>query len=187
MRLSAAADSQVPNDATEARPKARDDFESMFRRHYERVYSLAYRLCGHRTEAEDLAQETFVKAARGWASFRDEAQAWSWLYRITVNAATDAYKKNRRAVEAIRQYATTVSTCGKRAGSGDDDLADRVQCALSTLPFRQRTAIVLTVCEGLSHREAADILGCSEITVSWHVHRAKKGLNRALTGSKDHE
>lgn len=187
MRLSAAADSSVANDATETRPEAGSDFEAMFRRHYDRVYSLAYRVCGDRTEAEDLAQETFVKAARGWARFRGEAQPWSWLYRITVNAAADAYKKNRRADQAVRHYATTTPISDRRRGSGGDDLADRVQGALSTLPFRQRTAIVLTVCEGLSHRKAADLLGCSETTVSWHVHRAKKGLHRALTGSKDHE
>jgi RNA polymerase sigma-70 factor (ECF subfamily) len=185
MRVVTTTNDRETLDALTERAEYRPEFESVLRCHYEQVYALAYRLCGDRADAEDVAQEVFVKAARGWLRFRGEAQPWSWLYRITVHVAADGHKARRRARNAVRTRQHTRRENASVAPADGYGFDDRVQAALSSLPFRQRVAIVLTACEGMSHREVAELLGCAEVTVSWHVHRSRKKLRQLLTRDCD--
>jgi RNA polymerase sigma-70 factor, ECF subfamily len=159
-------------------------FGALVERYQHMVHVLAYRMTGSMADAEDLAQETFIRAYEGLASFRGTARFSSWLGRITIHLCLNWARQQERhrllhaawGVEARATAATTVS--GTNSGS---DRRDRVQEALLRLPAKQRAAVVLTLQEGHSHGEAAGMLGCSETTVSWRLFVARAKLKRWLS------
>ncbi len=153
-------------------------FEHLTRRYQRMIYSLTYRMTGSHTDAEDLAQETFIQAYRQLSAFRREAKFSSWLYRIAVNHCLNWQKRKQRREAAYEQL-------GQQSGSNgpvDDALASQVQEALLKLHPKQRAAIILTNYEGLNHAQAAQLLGCSETTVSWRIFAARTKLKRLLKG-----
>ena len=154
-------------------------FETLFRNHYTMIFNLSYRLCGNAHDAEDLAQDAFVKAACAIRNFRGEASFKSWIYRITLNTAWDFKRKRERKDDLHRRYAEESEI--QKDGTGRSGHSEVVLAALDQLSTRQRQAIVLTFFEGLSHAEAADVLDCAETTVSWHIFAAKKKLKPYLT------
>lgn len=153
-------------------------FAELVRRYQRMIHSLAYRLTGSLADAEDLTQETFVRAYRNLSSFRRTAKFSSWLYRIALNLALDW----RSAQERRRRLEDAWSRDGgpPESGPGPSDTSARVQQALMKLPEPQRAAIVLTVYDRLSHGEAAGLLGCTEATVSWRVFAARRRLAKLL-------
>ena len=163
-------------------------FESLFRKYYHMIYAFAYRLCGHRSDAEDVAQEAFARAAKAITSFRGDAQFKNWLYRLALNAASDCRKKRTREQNKMNEYARHAGpdrSCGQGYNTTDEN-AQRILEALATLSAPQREAIVLTVYEGLSHAQAAKVSGCAETTISWRVHRARQALRQRL-GREEHD
>ncbi len=164
-------------------------FESLFRKYYRMIYAFAYRLCGHRSDAEDVAQETFVRAARFMSRFRGDASFKNWLYRLALNAANDCREKRARERRKVLAYARSAGADRSCRGDGNpaDENARRILRALDTLSPVQRQAIVLTVYEGLSHAQAARVSGCAETTISWRVHRARRTLKQRLGGVDDDE
>jgi RNA polymerase sigma-70 factor (ECF subfamily) len=140
------------------------------------IHSICYRLTGSLADAEDVAQETFIHAYRHWDSFRGEAGLSSWLYRIAVNQCLNWQERRRRQEQLHKDWSEQ-----RAEPSGDDaGRAAQVQEALLKLPPKQRAAVVLTACEGLTHAEAAQALGCSETTVSWRLFAARRKLKRLL-------
>ncbi|MGP6089081.1 RNA polymerase sigma factor [Antarctobacter jejuensis] len=152
----------------------RQAFGVLVERVYDRVYAYAVRLTGSRTEAEDLAQDICAALPVKLRSFRGEARLTTWLYRITVNAARDRFRR--------------ASTHARAAdGWGDWELArqaemaeaaERVDWLLTAMrdlsvDLRETLALVL---DGVTHAEAAQILEISEGTVSWRISEAKKKL-----------
>ena len=152
--------------------------ELLLGRHYGTAYRVAYRWCGTRQDAEDVAQEAFIKVARGIRSFQGNASFTTWLYRIVVNAANDLHRRNaaraRLAADAQRQATTTAPD----PPSGVDTAL--ALASLEMLPERQRTALLLVCGEGLSHREAAAVMGCPEVTISWRIHQARRRLEKIM-------
>lgn len=157
-------------------------FEELVRRHQQMIHALTFRMTGSAADAEDLAQEAFIRAYDQIGSFGGGAKFSTWLYSIAVHACL-----NWRRDEARR--------CTAHAGCADDMLAQRVngesapddnamakqaQAALVKLPAKQRAAVVLTIYEGLNHAEAARVLRCSETTVSWRLFTAKRKLKQWL-------
>lgn len=165
------------------------DAFAMLVRHYQRmIHSLTYRMTGSLTEAEDLAQETFVRAWHHLDSFAGEAKFSTWLCRIAVNLCLNWRQREGRRQEVHQTWANDVST---QHTPRDDEstgahLNHRVQAALDRLPAKQRAAIVLTVYHELSHAEAARALGCSETTVSWRLFAARSKLKRWLKAEHSH-
>ena len=153
--------------------------ELLLGRHYRTAYRVAYRWCGTRQDAEDVAQEAFIKVARGIRSFRGSASFTTWLYRIVVNAANDLHRRNaardRLVDEAGRRAATATATDASPGG-----YAERALEAVDALPEKQRTAMLLVCGEGLSHREAADIMDCPEVTISWRIFQARRTLGKIM-------
>jgi RNA polymerase sigma-70 factor (ECF subfamily) len=153
------------------------------------IHALTYRMTGSLVDAEDLAQETFVRAWRHLDSFHGEAKFSTWLCRIAMNACLNWRQREGRRSEVHRTWANEAFASapeqGARAASGD--LNQRVQAALNRLPAKQRAAIVLTVHEEMSHAEAARVLGCTEATVSWRVFAARAKLKRWLKPEVSHE
>ena len=151
-------------------------FEALVRRYQRMIHALAYRMTGSVADAEDLAQEVFIQAFRRLDSFRGDAKFSSWLYRIGVNTCLNWRKSAQRREKLHQDWADS----DHGASSGTNELAVRVQEALTQLPAKQRAAVILTTYDEMTHAEAARVLGCSETTISWRVFAARKLLKKWL-------
>ena len=159
-----------------------DSFETLFYRHYDRVYGLLYRLVGNRAEAEDLAQEVFIKLTRKLKTFKQKSSFKTWLFRIAVNAAKDYCKKN----STRKQYESAYEKEYARDNPGflkeETAETEKLLLLIDQLPDKQKASIMLVMGEGLSHGEAAKVLKCSEKTISWRIHQARSKLKAAFPG-----
>ncbi|MGA2544337.1 MAG: RNA polymerase sigma factor [Verrucomicrobiota bacterium] len=160
-------------------------FEALIRQHQHMIYSLTYRMTGSAADAEDLTQETFLRAWRQIGSYRAAAKFSTWLYRIAINACLTW---RQRETLRLQVQAGWAETNGAPELAGETTLARNetgrsVHAALLKLPAKQRAAIMLTLYDGLSHAEAAEVLGCSETTVSWRVFAARRKLRRWLAAA----
>ena len=160
---------------------AHGDFEALIREHQRMIHSLCYRMTGSLADAEDLAQETFIHAYQHLDGFRQEAKFSSWVYRIAVNLCLNWQKRQQRLDQAHRQWAEERET--RETAGHDGARTQHVQQALLRLAPKQRAAIILTIYDGLSHAEAAQVLGCSETTVSWRLFAARRKLKHFLKGT----
>lgn len=150
-----------------------DAFEDLVNAHYETMFKMAYKWCGNKSDAEDITQESCIKLARGIKSFRFDSAFTSWLYKIVINAAKDWYKAQSRLPSSSVEMESVPS------GEMPDDklYALQVLHEIHRLPVGEKDAVILVLGEGLSHKEAADILDCKESTVSWRVHEARRKLS----------
>src|SRR6266480_2723612 len=137
-------------------------FETLIRNYQRMIHSLCFRMTGSLADAEDLAQETFIHAYEHLASFRAEARFSSWLYRIAMNQCLNWRKRKARRDQLHKDW----SEQAQDVSGSDSSVAQSIQDALMKLHTKQRAAVILTTYDGLSHAEAARVLGCSETTVS---------------------
>jgi RNA polymerase sigma-70 factor (ECF subfamily) len=152
-------------------------FTELFHQHYAPVRGLAARLLLDLSAAEDVAQETFVRAARSLAEVHDPTGFRSWLFRIAANLCRDRLRQQGR--RRLREEEFVRLTTAAEQTSEDQTL--RVVESLAGLPPEQREAIVLVFYENLSHAEAARIAGCATSTLSWRIMLAKRKLKTLLT------
>lgn len=157
-------------------------FENLIQRHYLSVYSLSYKWCRVKEDAEEIAQEVLIKLTRKLNTFKLESSFKTWLYRITINTAKDYIRKNstRRTYESA--FAREQAYENPGTSPSESVKADQVYDAIDMLPDKLKASLMLVMAEGLSHREAADVLKCSEKTISWRIHQARKKLKKTLTG-----
>lgn len=155
------------------------EFAGFVAEHRDRAIGLAFRLVsGDRAAAEDVAQEAFVRAYRGLARFRGDAQLSTWFYRILVN---EAHRYRRFAWIRKRAWAEPPDVEDPSAEvRGDPALRARVEAALGTLSAAQREAFVLVHLEGFTVSETAEITGRAVGTIKSHLHRALRGLRGEL-------
>jgi RNA polymerase sigma-70 factor (ECF subfamily) len=165
-------------------------FEQIIRRYERPVIALIARIVGDRALAEDLAQETFLKAHRNLAAFDTTRRLSSWLFRIAHNTALDSLRRARPHTVPLDE-AGTAAREGVRALMADpapdpveqDSLGRALDDALRHLRPEYRAAIALRYIEGLPFEEVARVMGVPEGTARSHVHRARKELARLLTES----
>ena len=153
-------------------------FAALVKQHQKMVHALAFRMTGSLDDAEDLAQETFIRAYRQLASFRGDSKFSTWLCQITVNLSLNWRKRENRRDDIHSQWAENMMAEKVGQARFQDELSTRVQMALDRLPPKQRAAIVLTVYENCTHAEAAKLLKCTEATISWRVFAARQKLKR---------
>jgi RNA polymerase sigma-70 factor (ECF subfamily) len=165
-------------------------FEQIVRRYQRPVLSLLVRLTGDRALAEDLAQETFVKAFRNLAAFDVTRRLSAWILRIAHNTGIDAMRRRRiRAVSLDTGPRPDDPTPAEPAAPLTPDPVERValqralEAALATLRPDQREAVALRYEEGLSFDEIGQVLRIPEVTARSHVHRARKELARLLAAA----
>jgi len=158
-------------------------FASLISKHQRMIHSLTYRMTGSLADAEDLAQETFINAYRQIRSYRGASKFSTWLYRIAINACLTWRRRETLRVEAAANWVATNGAPQLASGGGEsgNERSGRMHEALLRLPAKQRAAIMLTVHDGLNHAEAAEVLSCSETTVSWRVFAARRKLKRWLS------
>ena len=159
-----------------ARDGDRRAFGELVERHYGFVYRVAYRWCGNKPDAEDIAQEVCARLGRAIRSFQGGAKFTSWLYTLTLNAARDMKRKSLRETVKAEAFGIHALVSGGEAAEAEPDRAEALWAAVRQLPDKQRDAVLLVYGEGLSHAEASDVMGSAEATVSWHIHEAKKRL-----------
>ena len=149
-------------------------FASLLERHYDRVFRLAFRLTGARSEAEDLTQDVCSALPAKLSAFRGEAQFTTWLYRVVVNAAHDRRRKRATYAKATTGWGDW--ELNRLAANEDAEArADWLGHAMAQLNDEPRDTIAL-VLDDVTHADAAVILGVSEGTISWRVSEAKKRL-----------
>jgi len=156
-------------------------FASLYRHHRDRIHGLVWRLCGcDHALAEDLLQETFVRAWRKLHLFRGESLFGTWLHRLAVNVAlSDRRIRMRRAkVESGFDEAAERTAIGHR----DVQSADQrdLERAIARLPERARTVLVLFDVEGYGHAEIGKMTGMAEGSSKAQLHRARKLLRQEL-------
>ncbi len=168
--------------AEKAAGGCRESFAALIAAYYDRIFRLAWRLCGSRATAEDVAQDVCVKLATAIREFRGDAAFSTWVWRITFTAATDRLRAaNKVTALAPAVIAALVDAAPERARSPEDAvIGAEIWDEVRALPEQQRDAILLIYGEDMSHAEAAVIMGCREKTVSWHLHEAKKRLKNRL-------
>jgi RNA polymerase sigma-70 factor (ECF subfamily) len=157
-------------------------FEELVERTSRQVYTLAYRLVGDRHEAEDVAQEAYLRAYRSLRGFRGDARFETWLYRIVANAAMTQLRRRGRFGDLLQDH-DDVATLQPAARQTEDTVEeDEVKRALQALPLGQRTAVVLKDIYGFSCQEIADQVGATEGAVKVRLHRARKHLKELIYG-----
>ncbi len=154
-------------------------FEQIVRRHQPAVYRVALRMLGSRADAEDVTQDTFVRAWRSLDRFRAQSALNTWLYRIVTRRCLDALAA-RRTTEQL-DAASTESAEGEPAGIVEQrEQLEAVKRAIAGLPADQRAALVLREFEGLSYDELADVLGTSVASIKGRLHRARLSVLRTI-------
>jgi RNA polymerase sigma-70 factor, ECF subfamily len=160
-------------------------FEQLATEHVNRLFLVTLRLLGDRGDAEDAVQETLLRAWRGIRGFRSRSSFYTWLHRIAVNEANRSLAKGTRRPDTIRlaedqlQLSSPPETGPARAAEYNE-LRAALQAALLALPLPHRTAIVLRDIEGLSTREAAEIVGIGEAAFKSRLHQGRLQLRAAL-------
>ncbi len=153
------------------------------------MWRLAYQVLHDREEAWDVAQEAFVRAFHSLSSFRGQSAFYTWLFRITVNVATDRHRQRGAQARAFGPERVTEEEWARSMpdpGRGPDQEAtraeqrERIRRALDALPPKARTIIMLSDVEGLSYREIAEVLNCPIGTVMSRLHNARKRLKGLL-------
>lgn len=150
-------------------------FKALLERHYETVYAVAYRYSGQREDAEDIAQDVCLSLATKLRSYRGEARFKTWLYRITVNAARDLHRKRAASGRLNETYAELTDLARGEAAQTATEIAWLYEC-LDRLAEPTRETAVLVLAEGMSHKQAAEVLEVKESTISWRMHELKKQL-----------
>jgi RNA polymerase sigma-70 factor, ECF subfamily len=153
--------------------------EALYHRFKKRVYALAVRIVGA-VDAEEVAQEAFIRIFRGLAKFRGDAALATWIYRLAVNAALSHRSRRPPVAETADSHEETAALPGAEPVRGDAVLRARIERAMARLPTGYRTVIVLHDVEGLEHEEVASILGCHVGTSKSQLHKARARLREML-------
>ena len=164
-----------------------DAIDTLVRRYQVRMFNFARTLTGGDGDAEDLAQETFIRAFRGLGRFRGESSFKNWLYRIAVNVAhTHRGRRVRQAPVWERRLEADDDVSEHHLTSHTDDLEESVMHrqaldrALSTLSEEMRTPLILYDVEGLEYREIAEILDVPIGTIMSRIFRARQRMRPLL-------
>ena len=180
------------DDLDRARKGDRAAFGRLVRLHQRRVYAAALHITGNHGDADDVAQETFVRAYRGLAGYDGRAELSTWLYRIAINTALNHLRSQKRINAVAQAGADAVDHEGGRPeqlGVGERTPAEwaelgqelrRVLEEIAQLSTPLRITLILATVEQLPYREIAEILEVPEGTVAWRVNEARRLLKERL-------
>jgi RNA polymerase sigma-70 factor, ECF subfamily len=183
------------NDAAERATAAQDRLDERFEREalplLNEMYAAALRLTRNPTDAEDVLQETYLRAYRGFETFREGTNLRAWLYRILTNAFINTYRKRQREPQTVSDDEVPEwYLYEKLGGEGAEASAEAevlealpdedVQEALAALPEQFRLAVLLADVEGFSYKEIAEILDVPIGTVMSRLHRGRRALEKRL-------
>ncbi|KPU84286.1 RNA polymerase sigma70 [Marinosulfonomonas sp. PRT-SC04] len=153
----------------------REAFSLLLTRSYDRLFGLCFRLTGSRADAEDLTQDICAALPAKLAGFKHQSRFSTWLYRVVVNAAHDRRRRfasHARAADGWGDWEINRVATNQETQDGIDWLTQ----AMSGLSQQLRDTLALTLEDEMTHREAGEVLGVSEGTISWRMAEVKKHL-----------
>lgn len=158
-----------------------DAFELLVQRYMRRAFAVAYRLLGHREDAEDVVQEAMLAALTNIHTFDTSRSFGPWLYRIVVTRGLNFRKsRSRRETQPLEHGAFASREPSPAQGAEREGLRTAVSQALARLPEKQRMVVQLFELDGFSGAEIAAMLGIPAGTVRWHLHEARRSLRGML-------
>jgi RNA polymerase sigma-70 factor, ECF subfamily len=174
---------------TKARAGDADAYRVLVERHSRTLFRMAFRMTGNEQDAEDVVQESFLRAYRQLGKFDERASFGTWLYRIAVNCSLDLVRSKKRRSEHLAPADSEMDdpvlslpaldpTPDRMAMSGQ--VRDRVAAAMNELSASERTAFVLRHFEGMCIEDVSRVLGCQPGAAKHSVFRAVQKLRRAL-------
>lgn len=171
-----------------------DKFAEQAMEYTDALYGAALRMTRNPADAEDLLQETYLKAYRGFGTFQEGTNLKAWLYRILTNTFINSYRAKQRRpdesalddIEDLYLYRRIGALEGGTAGrSAEEEVLESftdtdIKDAIESLPEQFRIAVLLSDVEGFSYKEISDIVGVPLGTVMSRLHRGRKALQKAL-------
>ncbi|MGV7220731.1 MAG: RNA polymerase sigma factor [Nitrospinales bacterium] len=151
-------------------------FEALVCENYDLMFRIAFKWCGDQEDAEDITQNACIKLARNIDGFQFKSAFTSWLYRLVINTAIDWKRQNTRHLTQELMDDNVPDPINSEAEN--TFYTKQVLEKVHSLPKREKSALLLVMSEGLSHKEAASIMQCKESTISWYIHEARKKLKK---------
>ena len=166
-------------------------FQALVERHRAMVYRIAYQFVGNHHDAEDIAQEVFIKVYRSLDRFRQDAQLTSWMYRIVMNACIDHRRRHRPNANPAfgdeaeqRMLNAPEETPGPEECAYAGEIGEVLEVEIRRLPKGQRVVFVMRHYQGMKLCEIAEALGLAEGTVKRQLHAAVHRLREALAQAR---
>lgn len=166
-------------------------FQALVERHRAMVYRVAYQFAGNHHDAEDIAQDVFIKVYRSLDRFRQDAQLTSWMYRIVMNACIDHRRRSRTMSNAAvgdeaeyRMLNAPEETPGPEERAYAGEIGEVLELEIGRLPKGQRIVFVMRHYQGMKLCEIAEALGLAEGTVKRQLHAAVHRLREALAQAR---
>ena len=150
------------------------------------VYTLAYRLVGDRHEAEDVAQEAYLRVYRSLRSFRGDSRFETWLHRVVANVAINHMRSRSRFGELMDEPETIMRIANVPSAEEVPE-SEELAAALDQLPTAQRVAVVLKDVYGFSSAEIAERLDTTDGAVKLRLHRGRRNLKNLIHGARESE
>lgn len=169
-------DEHLADIVERAKSGSRDAFDDLIARFEGKVMKTALYLTRNLADAQDIAQEVYIKIFRSIQTCRDFDHIDHWVYRITVNTTRDFQRRIRffKPIEKVVKGVRFKDTVQR------DEIKNRLTAALALLSFKERAVFIFKILEDMETVEVAGILGCREVTVRSHLHSARKKLQRHL-------
>ncbi len=164
-------------------------FGELVRRHQPRIHRLAVHMLRDRAEAEDVAQETFIRAYQALTRFDGRSEVYTWFYRITINLSLNRIRSRKTArtthdTDDPRLDGVLVDrkpeTSDPGASAQRRQLYEALAKGVDQLSDTLRTTLILVCIDGRSHEEVAAILGAPEGTIAWRIHEARRKLKEFM-------
>ncbi len=163
-------------------PHARGLLAQWVTAHWDGVYALAFRLSRDRNEADDLAQEAFLKAAIRRDSFADGTNLRAWLLRIMTNAFLDGRRRKQTSSSEPLVGDPVTPNRAPVEKMANSELKAALAAAIGELPETARAVFLLRTQEEMSFKDIAETIGTSEETARWHMMQARRGLMKKMDG-----
>lgn len=167
-------------------------FETLIQSHQKKVYNIALRMTKNPEDAQELAQDAFVRAFTSIGKFRGDSSFSTWLYRITINVCTDFLRKRNKAIlismeqgAASSEYEQAIQIAEE--SPGPDELVEKSQLkhmvkdAMDSLSDEHRQVLILRDMMDMSYKEIANTLNVNEGTIKSRISRARSGLKKIIT------
>ena len=186
MTTKATTDRELVDRAREGDAKA---FGELVKKHQQRIHRLAIHMLRDRAEAEDVTQETFIRAYQALARFDGRSEPYTWFYRITINLSLNRIR-SRKARKTTHDtddprldgmlVDTKPSTADPGAQAQRTEMYNALTQGIDGLSDTLRTTLILVCIDGRSHEDVAQILGAPEGTIAWRVHEARRKLKEFM-------
>lgn len=158
------------------------EFEAVVSKYYDRVFAKVRRLVNSREDAEDITQETFYRAWRGWADFRKDSDVYTWIYRIAINLVKNLYTQQdgKPKFVPIGPYEDKLATPTAHEDYVPKESIEKLEKAVNRLKPFYRDIVLLQAYDNRSYEEISEILGCTKTSLKTRFNRARKALQREL-------